>query len=186
MERVRVDLRQDAAERPAARRPDPAGQRVGPPAQQEQGLLPAVARPLRDRGRRVVPGCGERADRQGQHELQRVPPPGAPSGSGTSRSQSRRQWRDSAPSAHKAAEMTQAWAAIREDRLVSGTVLSGGTVKVGASDLPEPCPLLKIARHTALKRPPHIRPHATSQANPQLAGAVIPLWTVPVPTLQAG
>ena len=33
-------------------------------------------RTFRDRGGRVVPGRGERAHRQGQHELQRVPPPG--------------------------------------------------------------------------------------------------------------
>ena len=36
----------------------------------------AGRRPFRDCGRRVVPGGGDRADGQRQHELQRMPPPG--------------------------------------------------------------------------------------------------------------
>jgi hypothetical protein len=57
----------------------------GPPAEAQAvskiydpACLPRPpARPLRYRGRRVVPGCGERAHRQGQHELQWVPSPDA-------------------------------------------------------------------------------------------------------------
>jgi hypothetical protein len=59
-----------------------AGQRAGPPAQQEQGLLPAVARP-------PAIAVGE-----------------------------------SCP------EMSQAGTVIREDRLVSGTVLSGERLRL--------------------------------------------------------
>ena len=69
-----ADLAEDPAECPLARRVNPAGQRIRPAAQQREGVLRAVAGPLRDRGRRVVPGGGKREDRQGEHELQRVPP----------------------------------------------------------------------------------------------------------------
>jgi hypothetical protein len=77
VERVRVDLREDPPEGPRAGRPDAAGQRVRPAAEDQQRLTGAAGCPFRDRGGRVVPGRGERAHRQGQHELQRVPPPGA-------------------------------------------------------------------------------------------------------------
>jgi hypothetical protein len=76
VERVRVDLGEDPPEGPRAGRPDPAGQRVRPAAEDQQRLMGAAGCPFRDRGGRVVPGRGERAHRQGQHELQRVPPPG--------------------------------------------------------------------------------------------------------------
>ncbi len=68
-----IRLDEDAAERSLARRPDHPGPRVGPPAQGSQHLLGAAGRPVCDGRRRVMPGGGERAHRQGQHELQRVP-----------------------------------------------------------------------------------------------------------------
>jgi hypothetical protein len=69
-----VDAGEDPRERAGARRPDPPGPGVTPPAEDGQRGLAAAGRPLGDRGRRVVPGRGERADRQRQHELQRMPP----------------------------------------------------------------------------------------------------------------
>jgi len=54
---------------------DPPGPQVTAPAQEGQGLLRAARRPFGDRHRGVVPGSGERADRQRQHVLQLVPAP---------------------------------------------------------------------------------------------------------------
>ena len=73
VERLRVDAAEDPRERARAWRADPPGPRVAPPAQSRQRGLRAAGRPLGDRRRRVVPGCGERADRKGQHEHQRMP-----------------------------------------------------------------------------------------------------------------
>lgn len=64
VERLRVDAGEDPRERAHARRADPPGPRVAPPAQGRQRGLRAAGRPLCDRFRRVVPGRGERADRQ--------------------------------------------------------------------------------------------------------------------------
>jgi hypothetical protein len=59
-------------EDPGARRPDPP--RPGDPAcRPGRSGCPGNSRPpLRDRGRRVVPGHSERADRQREHVLQRM------------------------------------------------------------------------------------------------------------------
>ncbi len=73
VERVRVDPAQDAPEGPGGRRPGSPGERVRAAAEDQQGVLRAAGRPFRDRRRGVVPGRGERADGQGQHELQRMP-----------------------------------------------------------------------------------------------------------------
>jgi len=68
-----VDPGEDAAEGALGGRPHLPRPRVAAPAQSGQDLLGAAGRPVADRGRRVVPGCGERAYRQREHELQRVP-----------------------------------------------------------------------------------------------------------------
>ncbi|HEV3287904.1 MAG TPA: hypothetical protein VG123_02810 [Streptosporangiaceae bacterium] len=74
VERLRVDALEDPREGADTGRPDPPRPRVAAPAQDGQRLRHAAGRPLRDGFRRVVPGRGERADRQPQHELQQVPP----------------------------------------------------------------------------------------------------------------
>ncbi len=74
VERRGVDVLEDPGEGTDTRRADPPGPRVAPPAQDGQRVLRAAGRPLGNRGRGVVPGGGDRADRQGQHELQRMPP----------------------------------------------------------------------------------------------------------------
>jgi hypothetical protein len=90
VECVRVDLREDPPEGPRAGRPGPAGQWVRPAAEDQQRLARAVGRPFRDRGRRIVPGRGERAHRRastnssGCHRPARLrgsgPAPAAPAG----------------------------------------------------------------------------------------------------------
>ena len=74
VERLGVDVREDPGEGADTGRADPPGPRVAPPAQDGQRVRRAAGRPLGNRGRRVVPGRGERADRERQHELQRMPP----------------------------------------------------------------------------------------------------------------
>ena len=74
VERLGVGVPEDPGEGAGTGRADPPGPRVAPPAEDGQRVLRAAGRPLGDRGRGVVPGGGERADRQGQHELQRMPP----------------------------------------------------------------------------------------------------------------
>jgi hypothetical protein len=74
IQRLGVDDREDPGEGTGAGRADPPRPRISPPAQDGQRVLRAAGRPLGDRGRRVVPGRGERAHRQPQHILQRMPP----------------------------------------------------------------------------------------------------------------
>ena len=69
-ERLRVNAAEDPGESAHAHRADPPGPRVTPPAQGRQRGLRATGCPLRHRLWRVVPGRGERADRQRQHEHQ--------------------------------------------------------------------------------------------------------------------
>ena len=119
----RVGLAEDAAEGALAGRPHRPVHGSRPPAQGGQGLLGAAGRPVRDRRRRVMPGSGERAHRQGQHELQRVPAaqrrarvrnPAASSAGRGGRDRQRRE----------AADRPSRGTSVREDSS-AGTVLSG-------------------------------------------------------------
>ena len=123
VERIRVDLPEDTPEGPGTGRPDVSGQRVRPAAQDQQRLACAPGRPLRNRGRRVVPGRGECAYCQAQHEVQRMPA-----------AQPRTRVRDQGKPLTQAAarritsgkdsRRPRAGTSIREDR-VTGTALSG-------------------------------------------------------------
>ena len=137
----RVRLGEDAAERALARRPDQPGPRVPPPAQDGQRLLGAARRPVSDGRRGVMPGRRERAHRQRQHELQRVP----------AAQRRARVWDQGQPFTQASARS----AVIGEN---GGTSRHGGrqsakiaararyfpeTGMVGTSDLQEPCPHVK-------------------------------------------
>ena len=123
VERVRVDLREDPPEGPRAGRPDAAGQRVRPAAEDQQRLRGQPAAHSAIAVGESCPAAVNAHTARASTNSSGCHRPARLRGSGTSSSHSRRHRREGSPA--RAADKPSRGTAIREDRR-AGTVLSGG------------------------------------------------------------